>query len=143
MWSFFTSGLTAIVSGVVSPLFTWLNKKQDVQLEGFKAGTAYDLEAFKAASDAQVRMASIRAGVVTGRLVTWSVGLIALSTAIHWVGFEVDSTFTFWTGHYGNLGIPALPAPYDEREWELIKSLFYVGPAVPVAAAAAAWLRRK
>ena len=143
MWSFITGGLSSIISGVLAPLFTYLNKRQDVTLDGFKTGTGYDLQAYQAALDAQAKMAQIRSGSVTGRLVTWAMGIIAMSIAVHWAMLELDSTFTWGQGHYGNFGVPALPKPYDAYEWEIIKSLFYVGPAVPIAHAAADWLRRK
>ena len=149
MWSFLTGGLstiiTSIASGIVGPVFSYLGKKQDTTFHGFKTATGYDLEAYKAKVDADAKMAAIRAGSSTtnSHMITWAVGLIALTSAMHWAGVEIDSTWTFGSGHYGNLGIPKLPAPYDGCEWEIIKSLFYIGPAMPVAAAAAQWLNRK
>lgn len=144
MWAFLTGGLSSLISGVLSPLFQWLNKKQDVQLDGFKTAAGIDLGAYKAALDAQVQMASIRSTAMgANRLVQIAIGLIAISIALHWMMLSLDSTFTWGTGRYGNFGVPKLPQPYDAYEWEIIKAMFYIGPALPVASAVAAWLHRK
>jgi hypothetical protein len=129
--------LQAVVQGIVGPLFGYLGKKQEVQLDGFRNATGVDLDAYKAALDAQIETSRIRAAAnawIGARIITMVAGLPA---AVHFGAVMLDSTFRFgW-------GIPKVPAPYDQYEWAIVQSFFIVAPAMPLVSATAAWLSRK
>jgi hypothetical protein len=127
----------SIVSGLAGPLLGYLGKKQEVRLDGFRNATGFDLEAYKAALDAQIETSRFRAAAnawIGARIITMVAGLPA---AVHFGAVMLDSTFRFgW-------GIPKVPAPYDGYEWAIVQSFFIVAPAMPLVSATAAWLSRK
>jgi hypothetical protein len=129
--------VSSIVSGITGPLFGYLSKRQEVQLDGFRNATGVDLDAYKAALDAQIETNRIRASAnswLGARIITMVAGLPA---AVHFGAVMLDSTFRFgW-------GIPKVPAPYDGYEWAIVQSFFIVAPAMPLVSATAAWLSRK
>jgi hypothetical protein len=129
--------VSSIVSGITGPLFGYLSKRQDVQLDAFRNATGVDLEAYKAALDAQIETNRIRASAnswIGARIIIMVAGLPA---AMHLAAIMLDSTFQFgW-------GIPRIPSPYDRYEWEIVQSFFIVAPAMPIVSATAAWLSRK
>lgn len=127
----------SIISGVAGPLLGYLGKKEDVKLDGFRNATGFDLEAYKAALDAQIETSRIRISAnswIGARLITMVAGLPA---AVHFGAVMLDSTFQFgWS-------VPKVPAPYDSYEWAIVQSFFIVAPAMPLVSATAAWLSRK
>jgi hypothetical protein len=127
----------SILSGIAGPLLGYLAKKQEVQLDGFRNATGFDLEAYKAALDAQIETSRIRASAnawLGARIITMVAGLPA---AMHFAAVMLDSTFRFgW-------GIPKVPTPYDQYEWAIVQSFFIVAPAMPLVSATAAWLGRR
>jgi len=129
--------LRSIISGFAGPLLGYLGKRQEVQLDGFRNATGFDLEAYKAALDAQIETSRIRASAnswIGARVITMVAGLPA---ALHFGAVMLDSTFQFgW-------GIPKVPAPYDGYEWAIVQSFFIVAPAMPLVSATSAWLSRK
>ncbi|WP_131193735.1 hypothetical protein [Lichenihabitans psoromatis] len=142
MWGLITSLLSTVASGIVGPIANVLIKKQDTTLEGFKAAGGYDLEAFKAATAHEEAMArlKIEANAWWGpRLLYMIVGVTA---ALHTAAIFIDSTFTFGTGHYGNLGIAKLPEVYAGYEQWVVASLFVVSTVGQIPNAVAAWLRK-
>jgi len=126
-----------IVSGIAGPAFGYLGKREDVKLDGFRNATGVDLDAYKAALDAQIETSRIRAAAnswIGARVIIMVAGLPA---AVHFAAVMLDSTFRFgW-------GIPKVPAPYDSYEWTIVQSFFVVAPAMPLVSATAAWLSRK
>jgi hypothetical protein len=127
----------SVVSGIVQPVFNYLGKREEVKLDGFRTATGIDLEAYKAALDAQIETSRIRAAANTwvgARIIIMIAGLPA---AMHFAAVMLDSTFQFgW-------GIPKVPAPYDGYEWAIVQSFFIVAPAMPLVSATAAWLSRR
>jgi hypothetical protein len=126
-----------IISGFAGPLLGYLGKKEDVKLDGFRNATGFDLDAYKAALDAQIESSRIRATAnswIGARRITMVAGLPA---AVHFGAVMLDSTFQFgWA-------VPKVPAPYDSYEWAIVQSFFIVAPAMPLVSATAAWLSRK
>lgn len=125
-------GFDKLANGVL----TYLTKKTDAQLDGFKAGSQADTERMKALLDAHVEMSRLKAE----RNTWWGAKLIVLVAglpcAVHFAAIMLDSTFRF------NWGIAKVPAPYDQYEWAIVQSFFLVLPAMPLVSAAAAWMRR-
>ena len=146
MWSFLTGGLstviTSLATGIVGPVFAHLDKKQDMTLEGFKAASAADLPAYQAAADHEVEMTRLKlqADAWWGPRALYMV--VGGAMALHAAGVALDSTFTFGTGHYGNLGIPPLPGVYATFEQWVVASLFVVSTVGQIPNAVAAWLRK-
>jgi hypothetical protein len=129
--------LQSLLSGIAAPLFGWLKERETVKLDGFRTASGVDLEAYKAALEAQIETNRIRASAnswIGARLIIMVAGLPA---AMHFAAVMLDSTFQFgW-------GIPKAPAPYNEYEWAVVQSFFIVAPAMPLVSATAAWLGRK
>lgn len=127
----------SFIGGIVGPLFGYLTKRQEVQLDGFRNATGIDLEAYKAALEAKIETSRLRASAnswLGARIITMVAGVPA---AMHFGAVMLDSTFRFgW-------GIPKVPAPYDQYEWAIVQSFFIVAPAMPIVSATAAWLSRK
>ncbi len=142
MWGLITSLLGTVASGIVGPIANVLIKKQDTTLDGFKAAGGYDLEAFKAATAHEEAMArlKIEANAWWGPRLLYMI--VGGSMALHASGVALDSTFTFGTGHYGNLGIPPLPGVYATFEQWVVASLFVVSTVGQIPNAVAAWLRK-
>lgn len=147
MWAFLTGGLGSIInslaSGIVGPIFTYLGKKQDVTLDGFKTAAGLDTEAYKAAleHDVAINQLKLTANSWWGpRLLYMIVGLAA---AGHSSAIFLDSTFHIGCDHFGCMAIPKLPPPYDTYEQWVVASLFVVSMAEkPLNALSAAWLRK-
>jgi hypothetical protein len=137
MFAIIGSIVQSIVQGVVGPLFGYLGKRQEVQLDGFRTATGVDLDAYKAALEAQIETNRIRASAnswIGARIITMVAGVPA---AMHFGAVMLDSTFQFgW-------GIPKVPTPYDQYEWAIVQSFFIVAPAMPLVSATAAWLGRR
>jgi hypothetical protein len=142
MLAILMSGITSIATGIVGPVFTYLGKKQDTTLDGFKTAAGYDVIAFQAAAAHEQEMTKLKlqADAWWGpRLLYMVVGGAA---ALHTGGVFLDSTFTFGTGHYGNLGVPPLPGIYATFEQWVVASLFVISTVGQIPNAVAAWLRK-
>lgn len=142
MWSFITGGLGSLVSGVFTPLFSYLDKKQDTTLDGFKAGAGVDADTYKAWLAYRTQIESQRAAETSWWGPKLCLMIVAVPMCLHVALVALDSSCTFWTGHYGVLGIPPLPgvyASFEERVIDLIVGASVVGP---MASAASAWLHR-
>ena len=124
-------------SAVLRPVLGFLTSRDAVRVDGFKTAAGLDVEAYKAALDAQVEFARLRAAQ-TG---WWGARLVVLvaggSASLHFAAVMLDSTFRFgW-------GVPKVPPPYDGYEWAIVQSFFLLAPAMPMASAVSAWLGRK
>ena len=126
--------IQSLVSGLVGPLFGYLDKREQVQLDGFRTATGIDLAAYQAALEAQIETLRIRAAAnswIGARVIIMVAGLPA---AMHFAAVMLYSTFQLgW-------GIPRVPAPYDGYEWAIVQSFFIVAPAMPLVSATSAWL---
>lgn len=143
MWSMIFSLVQGIVTGVVGPVFTYLGKKQDVTLDGFKTATGADEASYGAWLQYQVAMGAQKASANSW----WGARLLYLivggTAAIHTAAIFLDSTLRFGCGHYGCLAIPPLPGAYADYERMIVYSLFVVSTVGPPASAVTAWLHRK
>lgn len=131
-----------LMTGLVGPLFVHLDKVTDTQLDGFKTASGIDLDAYKAATahEAEMTRLKLEANSWWGpRLLYMVVGGTA---ALHTGAIFLDSTFTFGTGHYGNLGVPPLPGVYATYEQWVVASLFVISTVGQIPNAVAAWLRK-
>jgi len=132
--------ITSIVNGVVGPLFGFLNKKQDINLEMFRTETGFDLAAYQAvlAANAEANNAKIIANSWWGAHLL--ILLFGVPVGVHWACLMLVSTFpeTFpgW--------IVKAPAPADsELERVIIQSFFIMAPAIPVLSALAERIGRR
>ena len=132
-----------LVTGVIGPLFTWLNKKQDTQLAGFQTAAGTDTAAYSAWLTYQVAITQAKASANAW----WGAKLLYLMVGIgaagHTFAIFLDSTVRLGCGHYGCLGVPPLPALYADYEKIIVYSLFVVSTIGPPASAITAWLHRR
>lgn len=136
------SAVADLVTKVAAPFLGYFTVKQNVDVDGFKTGTAADVDLGKAWLEAQVQIAQIRAT----QNMWWGARIIILLLAglvcFHFGYVCLDSTPVF--GHaVGSWKVSALPAPLDQWEGDIILSFFVLTPAAPVFSAAAQWLHRK
>lgn len=132
-----------LVSGVLGPLFAWLNKKQDTELAGFQTATGTDQAAYAAWLQYQLGLTQAKAAANAW----WGAKALYLvvggAAAAHTAAVILDSTIKLGCGHYGCLGVPPLPGTYADDEHVIIYALFVVSTLGPPASAAAAWLHRR
>lgn len=143
MWSFLTGGLSSLISGVLTPWFSYLNKRQDVTLDGFKTATGADAEAYKAYLAYRAQVDSLHVAETSWWGPKLLLMIVAMPACLHVALVFLDSTFTFGTGHYGSLGIAKLPLDYFVFEQRVIEFLFGAAVAGPMASAVSSWLHRK
>ena len=146
MFALISSLASGLISGVVSPLFAWLNKKQDTQLEGFQTAAGLDVAAYGAFLNYQVAIGAQKAAANSW----WGARVLYLivggSAALHTAAVFLDSVpwWTPWGAHViGSWGVPALPTVYADYERVIVTSLFVVSTLGPPASAVTAWLHRK
>lgn len=140
--NFLTGGLGSIVSGVLTPWLNYKSKTADVDLQGFRAGVGTDADTYKAWLAYRAQAESQRAAETSWWGPKLCLMIVALPACLHVALVFVDSSCTFWTGHYGVMGIPPLPgiyASFEERIFDLVVGASVAGP---VASAASAWLHR-
>ena len=137
MLALIMSFISSVVSGVATPAFTWLNKKQDVSLEGFKAGTDADRQNYSTwmAYQVQIQGLKLQANNWIGPKILYMI--VGTAASVHCSAVLLDSTFLF------NWHIAKAPAPYDSYESMVVASLFITSLASGPLSAAAAWLHRK
>ena len=133
----------SVVSGLVGPVFTYLGKKQDVTLDGFKEATGADEKAYEAYL---TYMAANEAAQAKQRS-WWGPQLLVMivggTASIHTAMVFLDSTFQFGCGHHGCLQVATLPPDYLAYEKMIINWLFGIAVAAPLASSVSAWLHRK
>jgi hypothetical protein len=129
--------ISGVIGPIIGPLFSWLNKKQDLNLDGFKTAAGVDLQAYKASLDAQAQANALKASANTwlgARIIAFGAGELSL---FYYGAIVIDSMF-----HFG-WGISKLPPPIDQYFWVILSSFVIVSPVAPVLSAASAWLTRK
>ena len=142
MWSLLTGGLSSIISGVLAPWFSYLDKKQDVTLDGFKTATGADEKAYEAYLAYRTQAEAARIAETSWWGPKACLMMVAVPACLHVALVFLDSSFTFWTGHYGVMGIPPLPGVYADFEQRVVEFLFGAAILGAPASAAAAWLHR-
>ena len=146
MFALVSSMFSGLMSGLVGPLFTWLNKKQDTQLAGFQTAAGIDQAAYATFMQYQIAIGAQKAAANSW----WGARVLYLivggSAALHTSAVFLDSVpfWTFWGVHVvGSWGVPALPPIYADYERVIVYSLFVVSTLGPPASAVTAWLHRK
>ena len=148
MFALVSSMFSGLMSGLVGPLFTWLNKKQDTQLEGFQTAAGIDQAAYATFMQYQIAIGAQKAAANSW----WGARALYLivggSAALHTSAVFLDSVpwkvWPWWAAHViGSWGVPALPPIYADYERVIVTSLFVVSTLGPPASAVAAWLHRK
>jgi hypothetical protein len=137
-----TGGIGSAISGILAPIFGYMTTARNDDLSGFQSGVGSDTDRYKSYLSATVQMAQIRASqnMWLGARILFLIG--AAGPVLHSTGVYLDSLP--WFGHVvGSWGIPRVPAPYDDREGQIVLSFFILAPAAPVLSAAAAWLHRR
>lgn len=138
MFGVIGSLVQSAISGVISPLFTYLNRKQDVGLEQYRAATSAERDQYLAyvAALNQVNRAKVENNNWWGaRLMVYLFGLPA---ALHWSAVFFVSTFPQW-----GWKVPALPDAYASAEQTIALSFFILAPALPLVSSVAGVLNRK
>jgi hypothetical protein len=122
---------------ILTPLFGWLNKKQDVTLSGAQSAMGADVTLSKAYLDAQIQAEQIKVANnqwIGPKIIACAAGELSL---IYYGAIVLDSMFKFgWA-------IDKLPAPWDSYSWIILSSFIVVSPVAPVLSATATWLGRK
>ena len=117
------SGIVSIFGdAILKPVLAYLGQKSSDQLEGAKVAVAADRDVAIAQVGQEIEANKVRAQLAPQFhwLINWVYGVAAL----HYTMVMLDSTFTFGTGHYGNLGVPVPPPPYGGMEVQIILSFF-------------------
>jgi hypothetical protein len=130
--------LSSTISGVLSPLFGWLNKKQDVGLAEYQAASAEERDGYLAyvAALGASNTAKIAANNWSGaHLMVYAFGLPA---AIHWSAVFLVSTFPALGWHP-----QALPAVYASAEQMIALSFFVLAPALPIVSSVTQMMNRR
>ena len=141
--SLLTGGLGSLVSGVLTPYLNYKSQTADVDLQGFKTATGTDEKAYEAYLAYRTQMESLRAAETSWWGPKICLMIVAGPACLHVALVFLDSSFTFWTGHYGALGIAKLPPDYFDFEQRVITFLFGAAVAGPMASAASAWMHRR
>ena len=116
MFALVSSMFSGLMSGLVGPLITWLNKKQDTQLEGFQTAAGIDQAAYATFMQYQIAIGAQKAAAHSWWGAKALYQLDAGTAALHTAAIFLDSTLRFGCGHYGCLGVPPLPGVYADYE---------------------------
>lgn len=131
--------INSLIGGVLSPITSFLAKKQDVTLEEYKSLTAAERDEY-ASYIAGLRgsnEAKVQAGGWWGAHLM--IYLFGIPAVLHWGAVFLVSTFPTWLPYV----IPALPAAYANAEQTIALSFFILAPAMPIVTSVARMLNRK
>jgi hypothetical protein len=121
----------------LTPLFTYLGKKQDVTLSGAQSAMGTDTALSQQYLNAQIEIAQIKAQSnqwIGAKIIAGTAGELS---AIYYGSIVLDSMFKFgWQ-------IDKLPAPYDQYSWIILSSFIVVSPIAPVLSGLQTWLTRR
>lgn len=144
MFAFIGSMVQSVIGGVLSPLFTYLNKKQDVGLEQFKAASAQERDEYLAYTQALAQANQAKVQNNTSGVAHFMVYLFGVPAALHWGAVFVVSTFpALYKGGSYEFIVAALPPTYASAELTIALSFFILAPTLPLVSAAAAMINRK
>ncbi len=129
--------LNSVIGGILNPIFAYLGKKQDVGLASYQAMTAAQQAEYLAYVQAIANANATKMQQQEHNPWIAKVSALCGFFAVAYFGSIVlDSMF-----HFG-WGISKLPPPWDDRIWVILQSLIVITPAMPVASAFSAWLRK-
>jgi hypothetical protein len=135
--------LSGGLTGILTPWFSHLDNKDKITLDGFKTATGSDEKGYEAYLDYLVKMNSMRVAETSWWGAKLCIMIVAVPACLNVGGVLLDSTVTFFTGHYGVLGIVKPPPDYFAFEQRVIEWLFGAAVVAPGVSAVAAWLHRK
>jgi len=121
----------------LTPLFTYLGKKQDVTLSGAQSAMTADTAMNQAYFNAQIQADQIKAAAnawIGPKIIACTAGELCV---LYFGSIVLDSMF-----HFG-WNISKLPAPWDGYAWVILSSFIIVSPLAPVASATTAWLTKR
>jgi len=130
-------GLIGRIIGIVAdkligPVFTYLNRQQDVSLERFKTMTAAERAEYadylKALGESNA--AKVQRSVGPGAHAM--VYLFGLPAALHWAAVFGITTFPSLFHWFGIESIAALPERYANAELTIALSFFILAPTLPL-----------
>jgi hypothetical protein len=144
MFAFIGSIINSVIGGVLSPLFTYLNKKQDVGLAEYQAMTSAEKDEYlayvKALGDSN--QAKIQANNWWGAHLM--IYLFGLPAAVHWTAVYGVTTFPgYFHNWFGVDFIKALPDQYASAELTIALSFFILAPTLPFVSSVSQMLNRK
>jgi hypothetical protein len=125
------------IGSFLTPLFTYLGKKQDVTLSGAQTAMGADVAMNQAILNAQIQAEQIKASQnqwIGPKIIACTAGELSV---LYYGAIVLDSMFHLdWQ-------IDKLPAPWDQYSWVILSSFIVVSPVAPVLSATSAWLGRR
>lgn len=141
-------GGSTIVNIFLKPIFDFIIKSKDIDLEKFKAKVGVERDVLVTALGAEVKANKDNRNFYAGMKATqWLIVIALLPPILHSGAIFLDSTFCNDKLHQcmrigEMLGmpwrVPPAPPPYDDREWLMISTLLGVQTML---AGAMGWLR--
>jgi hypothetical protein len=134
--------LPLLGNSFLRPVLDYLQSRQNVDLEKFRSAVGADRDVLLAQLQAEIAANATRAAMASMFFGWWLtrylMGFMLAFAVAHQCAVFLDSMC--WANvlrpHGGcGFGFPKLPAPYDDREWLLISTLFGI-QQVPSAIAA-------
>jgi hypothetical protein len=138
VFAFIGSLVQSVIGGVLSPIFTYLNKKQDVNLEQFRVASDQERADYLAYVQALGDANKVKVAANNWSGAHFMIYAFGVPPALHWGAVFIASTFT-------SLGwvIPALPAAYASAEQTIALSFFILAPTLPLVSSAANMLNKR
>ncbi len=125
------------IGSFFTPLFTFLNKKQDVLLSGAQSAMTADTAMNQAYLNAQIQADQIKAAAnawIGPKIIACTAGELSV---LYYGSIVLDSMFHL---HWN---IAKLPTPWDSYAWVILSSFIIVSPIAPVMSATTAWLTKR
>jgi hypothetical protein len=137
VFALIVSLIQGIISGVAAPLASVLNKRSDITLAGYQAGTDADRQNYATWVQYQIQLQALKVQASNWWGPKALYMIVGSAAAVHCAAIFLDSTFLF------NWHVAKCPAPYDSYEQMVVGSLFITTLASGPLSAASAWLHRK
>jgi hypothetical protein len=135
--------VTSAISGIITPLFAFLNKKQDTQLAEYQAMTAAERDGY----DSYVRglSDSNQAKIENNKssAAHFMIYLFGLPAAIHWNAVFWITTCPSLFHWLGIDTIAGLPKGYESAEMTIALSFFILAPAMPIVSSVSDMISRR
>jgi len=128
----------SLISGVLSPLTTYLTRRQDVDLAKFQSLNETERAEYSAYLEALIQSNNVKASANSWLGARIMVYVFGLPAAIHWGAVFIVSTIPPQWGF--DITIPALPSAYAGAEQTIALSFFILAPTLPLVSAARAWI---
>lgn len=124
MFGFVGSIVGVVVDKLVGPIFGYLNKKQDVSLEKYKAMTAAERAEYadyvKGLNESNLAKVSNNKSTASHAMVY----LFGVPAAVHWAAVFGVTTFPSLFNWFGIMSVAALPKGYESAELAIALSFF-------------------